>query len=173
MGTAMQSGILLDTSFLIQLAKVDAPQHRVAQDYFELAIRKDIPLYLSALVLAEFEVRQPLRADVRGALRPAMFDFVDGKYAARFQNNTVRDQDDDRAMVRIDTMLMAQAHARQLVAILTNDKNTLAKYLGRLRDKNLTSVQTIVLSDGFDEARLLNPVQWSLDLSLPGQAKLF
>ena len=167
MVTTLYSGILLDTSFLIQLTNSDAPEHMAAQTYFGLARSKKIGLYLSPLVLAEFEVKQCLSPEIRAALIPAIFDLLDGKHAAEFQKAINRDSEDQREMVRVDSMLMAQAHARQLVAILTNDKKTLAKHLERLRAQNLTHVHAIVLSDGFEEARLLNPAQQNLNLAGP------
>jgi hypothetical protein len=118
-------------------------------------------------VVAEFEVKQILRAEIRDALIPAPFDYVEGKRAALFQREMCeRDPGDSRAMLRIDTLLMAQAHTRRLGAILTNDSRTLDKYLASLRAKNLTNVHTIVLSDGFELSRLKTPGQLNLQMQL-------
>ena len=118
-------------------------------------------------MIAEFEVKQTLRAEIRDALIPAPFDYIEGKRAALFQREMgERDAGDSRAILRIDTLLMAQAHTRKLGAILTNDNRTLAKYLARLRAKNLTEVHAIVLSDGFEPERLKKPTQLNLQIQL-------
>ncbi len=167
MGGISHQGILLDASFLIRLTNENDPLHLSAQAYFEAAKKEKIPLHLSAIVVAEFEVKQTLRPEIRDALIPAPFDYIEGKRAAQFQREIGdRDPGDSRADLRIDTLLMAQAHTRKLGAILTNDKNTLAKYLARLRMKNLTNVHAIVLSDGFEPARLKTPAQSNLQMPL-------
>lgn len=163
----LHQGILLDTSFLIRLTNENEPLHLTAKAYFDAANKANIPLHLSALVVAEFEVKHPLSTDIRDALIPAPFDYIDGKRAALFQREVgERDPGDSRAILRIDTLLMAQAHRRNLGAILTSDKNTLAKYLARLREKNLTNVHAIVLSDGFELSRLKTPGQLNLQMQL-------
>ncbi len=160
-------GILLDTSFLIRLTNENDPLHPVALAYFEVAGKEKIPLHLSAIVVAEFEIKQILRAEIRDALIPAPFDYVEGKRAALFQREMCeREPGDSRAMLRIDTLLMAQAHTRRLGAILTNDSRTLDKYLASLRAKNLTNVHTIVLSDGFELSRLKTPGQLNFQMQL-------
>jgi len=50
----MSAGCLLDTSFLITLAKRDRPQHAVARNYFRYCLDAGIPLYLSPLAVMEF-----------------------------------------------------------------------------------------------------------------------
>ncbi len=160
-------GILLDASFLIRLTNENDPLNPNARAYFEAARKANIPLHLSALAVAEFEVKHALPRDIRNALVPAPFDYIDGKRAALFQREVgERDPGDNRAVLRIDTLLMAQAHQRKLGAILTNDNRTLAKYLARLREKNLTNVHAIVLSEGFELSRLKTPGQLNLQMQL-------
>jgi predicted nucleic acid-binding protein len=166
---AMHSGILLDSSFLIRLTNGADALHLTAKAYFDAATKLKIPMHLSTLVVAEFEVNQELPAELRNAMIPTPFDYIDGKRAALFQKVIGgRYPDDNRTALRIDTLLMAQAHMRKLGAILTNDRKTLAKYLSRLRDEQKTEVHAILLSDGFEENRLKNPSQSSLQLPLPG-----
>lgn len=50
--------ILLDTSYLISLADPARPHHAVAVRYLREALAQDCPLYLSAIVASEFQVKQ-------------------------------------------------------------------------------------------------------------------
>lgn len=162
-------GILLDTSFLIRLTNEKDPLHLIAKAYFDAAVKEKIPMHLSALVLAEFELNQNLPVALRFAMIPATFDMLDGKRAAQFQKAIGKnDPGDDRGNLKVDTMLMAQTQQRKLGAILTNDKSTLDKYLGRLREVKLTEVQAILLSEGFEPERLKKPAQRNLQMPLAG-----
>ena len=108
-------GILLDASFLIRLANENDQLHPNARAYFEAARKADIKLHLSALAVAEFEVKCALPSDIRNALVPAPFDYMDGKRSALFQRElSERDPGDSRAVLRIDTLLMAQAQPAQI-----------------------------------------------------------
>ncbi len=58
----MAEGVLLDTSFLITLAKADGtrPNHEAARRYFDLFAADGHLMYLSTIVASEFHLRQPL-----------------------------------------------------------------------------------------------------------------
>ncbi len=63
-----------------------------------------------------------------------------------------RDPGDDRAAVKDDVKLLAQMVCESISHILTEDRNTLAKYLGRLNDSGGSTAKAILLTDGFDAA---------------------
>ncbi len=67
-----------------------------------------------------------------------------------------RDAGDDHSSVKDDIKLVAQAVCESITNVLTEDKNTLAKYVNRLRAAGVISVRPIVLADGFDAAWLNN-----------------
>lgn len=52
------SAILLDTSYLISLADPNRPHHEAAVSYLREALRRGVPLYLSAIAASEFQVKQ-------------------------------------------------------------------------------------------------------------------
>jgi predicted nucleic acid-binding protein len=54
------SAFLVDTSFLISLADPGRPNHDTAKSYLREALRRGVPLYLSAIVASEFQVGQPV-----------------------------------------------------------------------------------------------------------------
>jgi predicted nucleic acid-binding protein len=66
------SAILLDTSYLISLADPTRAHHQAAVSYLREALKRGVPLYLSAVAASEFQVKQavtdlPLRTQFRSA----------------------------------------------------------------------------------------------------------
>lgn len=148
------TSILLDTSFLISLADSGRPNHAVAKRYLTECLSRGVPLYMSTIVASEFQVKQavndlPLRNFI---VLPFNIDHAmrTGILMRGFQ----RDDGDDRAAVKDDVKLIAQADCESISHVLTEDKNTLAKYLERLRQAGACNVRPIVLADGFDAAWL-------------------
>ena len=52
------SSILVDTSFLITLADPARRHHEAATTYLRESLKANVPLYLSAIVASEFQVKQ-------------------------------------------------------------------------------------------------------------------
>ena len=150
------SAILLDTSFLISLADPSRKHHATAVTYLREALRREVPLYLSAIVASEFQVKQavtdlPLRNFIA-----LPFNIDHAMTAGLLMRSLQRDADDDRGAVKDDVKLIAQAVCQSLTHILTEDARTLVKYVRRLTDANQCQVKTILLAEGFDAAWLNN-----------------
>lgn len=146
------SAFLVDTSFLISLADPARAHHGTAVAFFREALRQGIPLYLSAIAASEFQVKQavtdlPLRNFV---VLP--FNIDHAMQAGLLMRHIQRDAGDDRAMVKDDVKLIAQAICEAMTHVLTEDASSLVKYLQRLRAAGLSSVSAILLKDGFDSA---------------------
>ena len=47
------TGVLLDTSFIIRLLKVDDPLHPNAKAWFKELLDRGVPMYLSTVAVAE------------------------------------------------------------------------------------------------------------------------
>jgi predicted nucleic acid-binding protein len=147
------AAFLLDTSFLITLVDDSRPQHAVARKYYEHALQQGAPLHVSTLALAEFAIKQaitdlPLRTfriepfNIRHAIKS-------GELCAKL---SARDAGDNRAVVRADLQLIAQAATEGIPFILTEDRSTLSKYVERARDVRACACRAVLLSDGFDAA---------------------
>ena len=54
----MLDGALVDTSFLISLVKPAEANHGAAKSYYKGCLERQIPLYLSTIVISEFTVKQ-------------------------------------------------------------------------------------------------------------------
>lgn len=155
--------MLVDTSFLITLADPTRPNHPIAKRYFQECLQRAIPLYLSAIVVSEFQVKQAINDLPLRNFITLPFNFDHGMKAGLIMRTFDRDSTDDRGAVKDDVKLIAQAVCESVTHILTEDENTLAKYLERLRQAGQCEVRAILLSKGF-EAAWLNNGQTSMPL---------
>jgi predicted nucleic acid-binding protein len=150
------SSILVDTSFLITLADSARPHHAVATQYFEESLLRNVPLYLSAIVISEFQVKQAITDLPLRNFIVLPFNIDHAMTTGLLMRSVNRDTADDRVAVKDDVKLIAQTVCESITHVLTEDTNTLAKYLARLRAAGECSTQAIILADGFDAAWLNN-----------------
>jgi predicted nucleic acid-binding protein len=151
----MTIAVLLDTSFLISLVDRNRPNHEVAARYYKLSLEQQYPLYISAIVAAEFAIKQAITDLPLKHFRTIPFNIPHSIEAARLWNLLgQRDSDDIRSVVRDDVKLMAQASHEAIPFILTEDASTLYKYCERLLLLKSLNVRAIKLVDGFDPASL-------------------
>jgi predicted nucleic acid-binding protein len=54
------NSVLLDTSFLISFSDPARPQHEAAMAYYKECVRRQVPMYLSTIVISEFQVKQAI-----------------------------------------------------------------------------------------------------------------
>ena len=109
-------------------------------------------LYLSAVVASEFQVGQPVTDLPLRNFHVLPFNIDHAMMAGNFMRVLARDKGDDRVAVKDDVKLLAQMVCESITHILTEDSNTLVKYLARLRGEGQASANAIVLAQGFDGA---------------------
>lgn len=146
------NSVLLDTSFLITLASPQRPHHEAARQYFRECIQRQIPMYLSAIVISEFQVKQaisdlPLRNFV---VLP--FNVDHAMRCGLLIRQLARDDTDDRVRVKDDFKLIAQCDCEGISHLLSEDASTLVKYLQRAQASGVPLTQSILLKGGFDPA---------------------
>jgi PIN domain len=162
----MTASVLLDTSFLISLvsSSKDRPNHEIASCYYKFLLEHQSPLYFSAIVAAEFAIKQPITDLPLKNFRAIPFNMPHSIEAARIWNLLSRhDSGDNRSCVRDDVKLMAQASHEAIPFILTEDASTLYKYCERLRVSGNCNIRAIKLADGFDPSAVRLDGQKSLD----------
>lgn len=151
----MSVSVLLDTSYLISLVNANRPHHDIAAQYYRHLVKYDMPMYFSAIVAAEFGIRQPVTELPLDHFRILDFNVMHGQLAADLWNAiTPRDEEDARAVVRDDVKLLAQASDEDIDFILNEDAATLHKYCERLHLSGIIRTRSIVLKDGFDAGAL-------------------
>lgn len=161
----MTAAVLLDTGFLISLVDMKRPNHTVAAQYYRLMLEQQSPIYFSAIVAAEFAVRQAITDLPLKNFRCIPFNIPHSNESARLWNALGKHDDgDNRAVVRDDVKLLAQAAHESIPFIMTEDASTLFKYCERLRNVGVLSVRAIKLADGFDSCALRADGQRGLSL---------
>lgn len=161
----MTAAVLLDTSFLISLVDGNRSNHSIAAQYYRMMLEQQCPMVFSAIVAAEFAIKQPITDLPLKNFRSIPFNIPHSVEAARLWNVLGnRDSSDNRAVVRDDIKLMAQAAHESIPFILTEDASTLFKYCARLRDAGILRVRAIKLVDGFDSSALREDGQRGLSL---------
>lgn len=146
------SAFLLDTSFLITLANPARANHVAAKAYYREALQRGVPLYLSAIVASEFQVGQAVTDLPLRNLEVLPFNIDHAMMAGLLLRDLRRDATDDRAAVKDDIKLIAQAVCESMTHVLTEDEQTLCKYIRRLAEAGRCSLSPVLLADGFDAA---------------------
>ena len=149
------SGFLLDTSFLITLVNPDRSRHETAKSYYREALLRAVPMYLSTIVAAEFQVGQPLQTLPLHQFIVLPFNFDHAVMAGNLLSalmQTARDWEGQRGAVKDDVKLIAQAECSAVPFVLTADEQTLCRYARRLADAGHSQVRPVVMSAEFDAA---------------------
>ncbi len=143
----MTAASLLDTSFLINLVDDSRRDHTVARQHYEHALQHGAPLHVSTLAQAEFATKQAVTDLPLRTLRIEPFNIRHaikiGELCALLM--PARDATDSRAAVRTDLQLIAQAASENIPFILTEDRNTLSKYLDRARAARACQCEAVLL----------------------------
>jgi hypothetical protein len=164
----MTVSVLLDTSFLITLVDQKRPNHEAAGKYYQLMLEQQVPMYFSAIVAAEFGIKQPITDLPLKNFRPIPFNIPHGKEAARLWNLLgPRDSNTPRHVARDDVKLIAQAFHESIPFILTEDASTLHKYCERLQVADKRQIRAVTLAEGFDPSAFSEDGQRGLSLESP------
>ena len=144
------NSVLLDTSFLISLSDPTRVHHAVAERYYKECIARRVPMFLSTVVISEYQVKQAINDLPLRNFIVLPFN-VDHAMACGLLVRTMpRDAGDDR--VKDDFKLIAQCQCDGFSHVLSEDASTLTKYVQRFRESGHVETRSILLKDGFDAA---------------------
>jgi len=161
----MTASVLFDTSYLITLVDQNRPHPAVAAKYYRLMLEQQVPMYFSAIVAAEFAIKQPITDLPLKNFRCIPVNIPHSNESARLWNaRGRRDEGDSRSVVRDDMKLLGQAAHESIPFVLTEDAPTLFKYCARLRYAGMLSTKAIKLAHGFDVYALRTDGQGGLSL---------
>ena len=144
------NSILLDTSFLISLSDPARPHHLAAQAYYRECIQRQVPMWLSTIVVSEFQVKQAINDLPLRNFIVLPFNVDHAMACGLLVRAQARDAEDDRVRVKDDFKLVAQCQCEAISDVLTEDATTLVKYVKRLRDAGIVQTRAVLLRDGFD-----------------------
>lgn len=147
--------ILLDTSFCIRLIKQTDPLHQNAVNYFEHFLENKITIYLSAIAIAEYSVKDDIGNLPLKTMQIIPFDFFDGRTAGEFHsillNRKQELQEIERNVIKDDCKLLAQLYNRKISAYITKDRRSFNQIINPiLKEKNF-SVELLDLAIPLNE----------------------
>ncbi len=147
----MRNGIFLDTSYLITLADPVRDRHTVAKRYYQEFLARKMPMAVSAIVVAEFCVRQKLETLPLQQLILVPFNHEDAVVAAGLDYKPFQKPGLDRQSLKDDFKIIGHAQARNFGYLITDDAETMFPYCEALRARGHVKLRAIKLQSGFSE----------------------
>lgn len=154
--------ILLDTSFFITLLSRNRTNHHTAERYLRYFLEAKDRLYLSTIVISEFCASDEWDKLPHQFLFPLPFTVQHALKSSEFESLRVRGDGASRQSVKDDIKIIAQAHIERCHFILTDDGNTLCRFVDNLRAAQKTSLRALNLGAGFDESLINGTGQTSM-----------
>ena len=148
----MPAGALLDTSFLITLAGANRSNHQAARRYWKHFLENQTPLFLSTIVVSEFSVKQTIGPEILRHCVVLPFNYQDALKSAELHKNRYAASGASRDALKDDLKLIAQAEIAQAEFLVTDDSDTMFKFIEHLRAAGVVSIRAIKLEDGFDSS---------------------
>lgn len=145
----MRNGVFLDTSFLISLANPAEANHQTAALYYRHFLKERMPMAISAIVVAEFCVKQELSTLPLDQFLLLPFNHEDAVVAAGLDFKAYQSPSVSRQMLKDDFKIIGHAEARGFGYLITGDGSTMARYCGELHARGLLHVRAIKLEGGF------------------------
>jgi hypothetical protein len=146
------NSVLLDTSFLISLSDPTRSHHAVAEHYYKECIARRVPMFLSTVVISEYQVKQAINDLPLRNFIVLPFNVDHAMACGLLVRAVPRDAGDDRVRVKDDFKLIAQCQCDGFSHVLSEDASTLTKYVQRFRESGHVETRSILLRDGFDAA---------------------
>lgn len=149
-------GVCLDTSFLITLCGPKRAHHATASQYFQYWLENGFPLFLPSVFYAEFlAFDDNLPAYILNRVHSLSFDAESAVLAGAIQRRrlSVVVQDTPRDALKDDIKIIANAAHNHLLGIVTDDENSMARYVRRAAEtmSGVNGLKVLTLSAGFDE----------------------
>ena len=145
----MRSGVFLDTSYLITLADPARARHADAKRYFQHFLATKMPMAISAIVVAEFCVKQPLATLPLEQLILLPFTHEDAVAAASLDYKPQQKVGGERQALKDDFKIIGHARARNYGFLITDDAETMFTYCEELKRQGRLDLRAIKLQAGF------------------------
>ena len=156
--------VLVDTSFLITLYNKKRPNHASAFRYFKYFIEKSIKMYLSTIVISEFQQMQPILDLINSRnyiVLPYNYEHAIKTAELTYNLGGTSRRGSPNPKYKDDCKLMGQAEHEDINYIITEDASTLARYCNKLSRASLFKPKAIIVKNGFDVS-IFNNGQTSL-----------
>ena len=149
--------VLVDTSFLITLIDKGRANHETAKAYFKFWIDAKVRLYISTVVIAEYNVKGRIADIVMQHLTALPFNYshaittadLAAKKDLAKKEKTWPQTDKARDAIKDDLKLFAQTHSSGALLFVTDDQRT-CKVVDFLRKNETIQFQVCPLWEPFD-----------------------
>ena len=145
----MRNGVFLDTSFLISLANPSEANHQTALLYYRHFLRERMPMAISAIVVAEFCVKQKLSTLTLEQFILLPFTHEDAVVVAGLDFKAYQSPAVSRQVLKDDFKIVGHAEARNFGYLATGDGSTMARYCEDLSARGALHIRAIDLNAGF------------------------
>lgn len=149
-------GVCLDTCFLITLCSAARERHAVARQFFQYWIDNGYTLFLPTICYAEYlVVETSIQAYILENVHLLPFDAESAILAGAIQRNRlpVEAENTSRVAIKDDIKIIANAAHNHLLGIVTEDKDSMARYVRKAAETmaEVSGLKVLVLPDVFDE----------------------
>lgn len=148
----MGAGVVLDTSYLITLADRNRSHHETARRYWQHFMEEGIPVFLPTIVVSEFYVRQPIPPEILKCCVILPFNWDDATLTAQLDFTQFTGSGEPRVAVKDDIKIIAQAAICDAHCVISEDAETLLRYVDQLKASNKITVRPIQLQEAFDRS---------------------
>ncbi len=148
----MGAGVVLDTSFLITLADSSRDNHKTALQYWKHFIEEHIPVFLPTIVVSEFCVKQEIPSSILRCCIVLPFNWDEAIMAADLDFKQHVNESGERAAVKDDIKIIAQAAVTAAQYIISEDRKTLLRVIGELNQSGRLAARPINLRESFDRS---------------------
>ena len=152
----MEKRIILDTSFLITLLDEQRNNHNIAKQYFEYFITNKFLLFVSAISISEYCIKGNIDELPLDYITTLPFNLEDAVLSKDINFLNANRTSADRDSIKDDFKIIGQAENRHCDFIITDDKNSLYKFVKELRNSNKIQKLDAIILDSFTPT-LLNP----------------
>ena len=115
------NSVLLDTSFLITFSDPTRANHAAAVQYYRECVQRQAPMYLSTIVISEFQVNQAINDLPLRNFVVLPFNVDHAMRCGLIIRSMVRDPEDDRVRVKDDFKLVAQCDCETVSHLISED----------------------------------------------------
>ena len=148
----MPAGVLLDTSFLITLADKNRAHHEAARRYWQHFLENQIPIFLSAIVVSEFCIKQEIPPEILRCCVVLPFNWDDAQRASRLDWKRHHPVGVGRDALKDDIKIIAQASQADAEFVITDDNESFFRYCKTFKEAGEVQFKAVKLEDGFDRA---------------------
>lgn len=145
--------ILIDTDALVHLADPDKIYHKNVKDIIEFAVKNDVDIFLSAIVLSEFNIKQDISLipkDFLDLFHPLPFTLEHAKKTGMIIDLKHLKDGTDKNRAKDDFKIMAQVSVERIGGIVTNNIKDVSKIFQFVIDEFKLDSKVITINKSLD-----------------------